>query len=521
VSTIGVGDIEHRPPRATATEPLRIGLIVAGAVSLGSYEAGAMTALMNLVRGSDGQIVIDTIVGASAGSISGLLLAHALLRGERSPTQLDLWVEKTDMRVLLKRRPIAGRPRGPLSPADLLDWAAQQLRDAPGGIQREPIAVVMSIANLQGLSYRMAMQSHEEPVRADTFRDAIAFWLTPDTEDEVWSEAMDAAEASSAHAFAFSAVRLARERSDYPPEVVIESTQPRFWYTDGGTVYNEPFGLALDAVYSPHDLGPHIPERETANESRLFLLVHPHPADPLSPWPPGGSQPLFAQSSLRAFNMQRAQSLYEDMLKLEKYNGRVRWRARIEQAMSNAGLESADWVRTIADEAASERAARRAKTKGGSEPSGPDTAPERSNIATILDAATGTAGKRLAWVEVVSPDIDARVRTEGATMSQLLAGERLGHFLGFAAQEARRSDFRLGYENLATWWRGDDTLEGFRGKCDLPALDVPPHECSRWPWKGDFSLADVPWTTRTWWSIVLLRRYFQEARALLRRSKTP
>ena len=66
------------------------------------------------------------------------------------------------------------------------------------------------------------------------------------------------------------------------------------------------------------------------------------------------------------------------------------------------------------------------------------------------------AGKHPAWVEVVSPDLDPRVKEGTATIAELLAGERMGHFLGFADVRARRSDFRLGYENFRLWWHGDD-----------------------------------------------------------------
>ena len=85
------------------------------------------------------------------------------------------------------------------------------------------------------------------------------------------------------------------------------------------SVDNEPFGLALDAVFSPEDV--HLSDRGLPERDRLFLLIHPHPDDPLGPWPRSGAQPVFGQSSLRAFNMQRSQSLYQDLLRLEKYNG--------------------------------------------------------------------------------------------------------------------------------------------------------------------------------------------------------
>ena len=63
------------------------------------------------------------------------------------------------------------------------------------------------------------MRSSEQAVRADTYRDAAVFVMDTDTPTERWLEAMNAAAASSAHAFAFSAVRLHRTREEYPPEI--------------------------------------------------------------------------------------------------------------------------------------------------------------------------------------------------------------------------------------------------------------------------------------------------------------
>src|SRR6266702_6004169 len=100
----------------STAQPLRLALVIAGAVSLGSYEAGALTALLKSVWASDGRIVIDTIVGASAGSITGLLLAHTLLTGNGLEDQRKLWVDETDLRLLLKGSYMSGRPRAPVSP---------------------------------------------------------------------------------------------------------------------------------------------------------------------------------------------------------------------------------------------------------------------------------------------------------------------------------------------------------------------------------------------------------------------
>ena len=509
---------------APTDKPLRIALVISGAVSLGSYEAGALTALLGLIRSSGGQMVVDTIVGASAGSITGLLLAHALVAGGGTEDEETLWVNETDVELLLKGRADPDRPRAPLSPSLLVEWARTRLTRPSGSpLQRDPVYLVLSVANLQGLTYRMLMR--DEAIRADTYRDAATFVLDPDTTGDRWEQAMRAAVASSAHAFAFSAVWLDREREEYPPEIVWNAGQKGFWYTDGGTVYNEPFGMALDALYSPEDL--HLPPRGPFGENdRVILLVHPHPDDPISAWPPGGQQPVFGQSSLRAFGMQRAQSLYQDLLTLEKYNGRLYWRDRLQQEMEAHGLSDEEWVRKLAEEATRDRAWRRALTKKTADPveqtaSAGSTGQAPPPLQVLLDAATGTAGKHPAWVEVVSPDLDPRVKEGTATIAELLAGERMGHFLGFADVRARRSDFRLGYENFRLWWHGDDAAEGFRDRCDLPDLEVPARD---WPagWEpfGNFNLGDVPLGRRLRWGIRLLWRYYREVRALRKRLKS-
>src|SRR5205823_9464779 len=121
------------------------------------------------------------------------------------------------------------------------------------------------------------------------------------------------------------------------------------------------------------------------------------------------------------------------------------------------------------------------------EDTGPGVLPShqtKSPLETILDAATGTAGKQPGYVEVLGPDVDPRVRSGAMKITELLAGERLGHFLGFTSEEARKSDFRLGYENFTTWWAGDGGLVGFRSKTGFDHQVVPGHECLEWPWRG-------------------------------------
>ena len=74
---------------------LRISLTLPGAVSLGAYEGGALAALLLACQKLGEQVVvIYSMASASAGSITGLLSARALLRAA-DPIKLltRAWVE--------------------------------------------------------------------------------------------------------------------------------------------------------------------------------------------------------------------------------------------------------------------------------------------------------------------------------------------------------------------------------------------------------------------------------------------
>jgi hypothetical protein len=162
-----------------------------------------------------------------------------------------------------------------------------------------------------------------------------------------------------------------------------------------------------------------------------------------------------------------------------------------------------------------ERAARHRITKPDEPTPAPAPAPATASaLEAVLDATTGTAGKQMAWVEVVSPELDPRVMSGNTTIRDLLAGERLGHFLGFADERARRSDFRLGYENFRQWWQGPEHVPVFRDTIGLPDLAVPERTWTGWPEWGTFSLSDVPPFRRFVWEVRLVARLYRELRAL-------
>ena len=90
------------PPTPGPTR-LHLALTLPGAVSLGSYHGGALAALLVAAQHAGGQIVIDAMATASAGSLTGVLAARSLLTGA-DPVRLmaRAWVEADSLKVAAK-----------------------------------------------------------------------------------------------------------------------------------------------------------------------------------------------------------------------------------------------------------------------------------------------------------------------------------------------------------------------------------------------------------------------------------
>ncbi len=485
-----------------AQPELRLATVIPGAVSLGAYEAGALTALLGLIRASQGRIVLDTIVGASAGSITGLILAHSLLTGGGDDDLEELWVDQTTIANLLAGRTRPGRPRAPLSTALLERWARKKLLTGTISRNHESIALVISIANLKGLRYGVAQPESARAIRADTYRDAQAFMLGPDSDLQ---PVINAALASAANALAFAPVRISRRRADYPSNVEFPGEAADFWYTDGGTVYNVPLGFALDAVFDPEDLGLTL---RRFKEARSFVLLTPHPTAPPPRWPAHGD-PTFRLTAARAFELARQQSMYDDLRRAEKTNSRILARFRFQAGLQSL-LPGDEPLRRVVEDLATWAWSRKREIRGllGGD-QGAGTIEEElarrgeatgvlSQLDFVLDELTGTGGKDEARIEVVSPELEA-----GETpVTDLLAGEPLLHFFGFLLKQARESDFGLGYRNFRTWW------EAFRPDWDVP---IPPHRLESMAPAGRLSMRDVrPAVARWWLTFRLGVRYVRE-----------
>ncbi len=492
---------------------LRIALTISGAVSVGAFEGGALAALFTGAeavqrewqrRGEDAAdppIRIDAIGGASAGGMTAVMAAASLTLGlDAFDTMVKGWVTGPSLRTLRRH----ARGRAPLSMQRVVEIANEVLaqpQSSAGPAQRCAVHVRLAIANLRGLMYeigRLALADHGRsgrhgspppPIQATTYADWADFaFVPPLTPDDFRlpqaRSASDAARASGANEFGFPPQMLERSASEYQQAGVLlnnfpgwpEQTLAPYWFTDGGTLNNEPLGRVLDLT-DEIDAMPPLPPEDT----RLHLLIHPFPDPPPghdAHWANPQRPPSWLRTFGRAYTLLRSQFLYSDLLAAEKTNSRKHWRMQLDEALDQllvgdrleqrwrgvleraiqdpsvvdatlAGLRAADrevWGDALAPVLAhinEDRASlpRHGDLKRAAEP--------EEMLGLILDEITALADKHIVAIEVVTPQLVQG--GEGHSTDQLLAGKLLLSFGGFLDEGLRWSDFALGYTATLNW----------------------------------------------------------------------
>ena len=156
--------------------PKKLALVISGAVSLGSYEAGVMYELLEAIAQRNEllksdfpelyikeRVVIDVITGASAGAMTAGILSQQLYYGGahlRNPYDNPLfnaWVKKVNIDELLNVE-CKNHKYSLLSSAVVDDIGATFIADNPGDVMdRHPAAsdtlrIGLAMANLNGFS---------------------------------------------------------------------------------------------------------------------------------------------------------------------------------------------------------------------------------------------------------------------------------------------------------------------------------------------------------------------------------
>jgi len=445
---------------------LRIALTISGAVSLGAYEGGALAALLvgirRLLEDGDSPIRVDAIGGASAGSITGVLAARTLLAGlDPVHVMWEAWVRRDSLAALLTKD-----PHSPLSLEPLRAVARDLLESGPGDdagpTQPYPVRIHMALATLRGLNYRIG-RLHGPPINASTYLDWGTFTLSPDQPASGYLEpegasVIEFALASGANAFGFAPRKLNRtilaedQAARAEGRIVNFPASGWLWYTDGGTIDNEPLGHTLDLA---NDI-----DREQPGGRRVHLLVHPHPTAPPvdGSWADPRQQPEWTRTLARSEMVQRTQSLYEDLRHVEKTNSRIVWTNDVAKTAASL-LVGSEMAREALEDLLGRIRGHKEALKSGQRdaahaPAVAVTAPVdlEELLLRVLHEATGLAGKEGVQVEVVSPLILDEARD--IPIETVLAGEFLAHFGGFLHEPLRVSDFALGYRSMLRWLEG-------------------------------------------------------------------
>jgi hypothetical protein len=444
---------------------LRLSLTIPGAVSLGAYEGGALAALIVAMRElGEETVVIDSIASASAGSITGLLTGRSLLRGV-DPVRLlsSAWVENVSFSAMK-----TASTQSPLSSSALDQMATKVLgpdgipEGDPGSWQKEPVRLSMALTGLAGLTYRLADIIRNTAVDASTFLDWYSVELTNAVGSDGYLAHAQAAIASGSNAIGFPAKRLDRlaDKPTYDAAGLHGfPTDGQFWYTDGGTVDNEPLGRTIDLA---GEIG--------SDDDRLYLLIHADPAwpgaTPSPTWGGDAPEPPWVRTGTHSFSISRSQSIYDDLRRLEQTNAHLGWMKTIapalgsgvDAAIADGGLSADQAQRLRASLATTLRAAldriredQERVDALADRTAGRETAAQsdwEQVFGTLLHAASGLEGKEDIKVEVVSPLVDPGVTQ---TPAEQLAGAFFFHFGGFFDVRFRQSDFALGYRNMAYW----------------------------------------------------------------------
>ncbi len=282
--------------------PRRLAITIAGAVSLGSYEAGVLSEVVDAIRQHnvdpattpDEKIVIDVLTGASAGGMTAIILAQKLLfsadefRGSYDNPLYDAWVRRIDLKGLQATQ--AGEPAlHSLFSSDLIDGIAREIllsryNAAPVPPQQrhaavgDQLRVGVALTNLNGVAYGYPVKPSGQFTYIE-YCDQLTRHVVAASCDnaDFWQPLTHAAVGSGAFPVAFrppDISRSARDEQDYPPQNMLPwSTDPRlFTYTDGGVLQNQPLGIAKDLV--------DLTDCHEDQDSRFYLFVSPHDKDP-------------------------------------------------------------------------------------------------------------------------------------------------------------------------------------------------------------------------------------------------
>jgi len=484
----------------------RLALTLAGGVSLGAYQAGAVYEVLWALshrRDAAESVIIDVLTGASAGSMTAAVTARVLYDDAARVDELHrAWVRDISFMRLIEGEPEASL----LSSRSIWSLAREVIERAPAVPSPHPaspplLRMAFALSNLNGVRFQLGYANAPDGFDTTIFSDWIVFQARPGARSggaPDWQAVARAAVASGAFPFAFAPVRLERRLADYRRSEIYRDAGTRtFTYVDGGMFNNEPVGLAREMVGQLEVEDPAI-----IGDRRYYVLIDPYvaPAAPEVDLP----DPLGARLVLdRLVSAVLGESSKRDWIRALRTNSRLEWQDGLIAALAEvvAAIPSSDGA-AIAGRLGVV-AAKIGAVKGEYDHAGVLAQPEaarrhlEANIgrlgpmlsagSTALDRIRDDPAKTdlfLTLAYVLENVAGLRKKVEMklhliAPAHGSLAGDFLGNFGGFFDERWREHDWRRGRADARV------VIEQLTKECPSLAY-VPAAEAAYVP-AGDFS----------------------------------
>jgi hypothetical protein len=300
----------------------RIAITIAGAVSLGSYEAGVLYELMQAIRtnneaavSDDNRIYVDVVTGASAGGMTAAMISQRLmydaasLEGEFTNSLYEAWVERISLMGLVRMR-WSERKWHSLFSSDLIESIGEDMlvtsmqqkgRGSHVAVEKvnglpEPIRVGMALTNLNGIDYMIPILGSDEG--GFNYTDSVdqrIFDVVADGQSDMaqWRQMCAAAVGSGAFPVAFRPKAVDHSVAEYGERLPADRqlwqqgktyvdwrgvSPAAFAHSDGGVLQNQPLGIAKNLVdVAVADRQARLGEAAHCDSGdRLYVFVAPH-----------------------------------------------------------------------------------------------------------------------------------------------------------------------------------------------------------------------------------------------------
>lgn len=326
--------------------PKRLAITIAGAVSLGSYEAGVLFEVLDAIRqhnqnpstSEDDQIIIDVLTGASAGGMTAIILAQKLLYGAaefNGPYDNPLyntWVKRISLAGLQATQDDEPALNSLFS-SNLIETISREALTAryattPPDLGRrfpavgDELRVGVAVTNLNGVPYGYPVTPGDKFVYID-YGDQLSRHVVASTCDTLafWEPLRQAAVACGAFPIAFRAQDVQRscktEQDDYPPDNLEPWAHDpaTYTYSDGGIFQNQPLGMAKNFV--------DLIDCHLNQQRRFYLFVSPNAKDPNANDGFHAANADYFHLALRLIDVVMGQSGFQDWITAREVNRRI------------------------------------------------------------------------------------------------------------------------------------------------------------------------------------------------------